>query len=91
MGLLCERRASLARPSPHRTRHRGPDGLSHLLASPQTAAQGRGQSREEGAGPVAAGQHMGEGLQSNPGQQRHQTDEENLSEDRMRRRLFSPT
>lgn len=39
---------------------------------------------------MAAGQHMGEGLQSNPGQQRHQTDEENLSEDKMRRRRFSP-
>lgn len=39
---------------------------------------------------MAAGQHMGEGLQSNPGQQRRQTDEENLSEDRMRRRLFFP-
>lgn len=37
---------------------------------------------------MEAGQHMGEGLQSNPGQQLHQTDGENLSEDRMRRRLF---
>lgn len=39
---------------------------------------------------MAAGQHMGEVLQSNPGQQRHQTDEENLSEDRMRCRLPPP-
>lgn len=37
---------------------------------------------------MEAGQHMGEGLQSNPGQQHHQTNEENLSEDRMRRRHF---
>lgn len=37
---------------------------------------------------MEAGQHKGKGLQSNPGQQRHQTNKENLSEDRMRRRHF---
>lgn len=59
---LRERGAPLARPGAHRARPRGPARLSRLLASPQTAAQGRGQSREEGAGPVAAGQRVGEGL-----------------------------
>lgn len=60
---LCKWRAPLAWLGPHRARRRGPARLSHLLASPQTAAQGRGQSWAEGAWPVAAGQHVGKDLQ----------------------------
>lgn len=85
---LCQRRAPLAWLGSHRARRWGPARLPHLLASPQTAAQGRGQSRAEGAWPVAAGQHVGEDLQSVSRQQLHPTDEENLSKDMMTHKLF---
>lgn len=62
----------------HRSHCRTRAWFSPLLASSQAAAQGRGQSWEEGAGAVETRQPMGEGLQGYQQQHCIQTDEEGL-------------
>lgn len=74
MELLHERGAPQARPGSPRTHPRGPAGLSPLLAPAQTAAQGRGESREEGSGFVEEGELVGKGFQSSQRQSFTQTD-----------------
>ena len=57
---LCERGAAPAGPGSHRTAVWGGPGLPSLLASPQEAAEGRGQGGEEGPGTVEGEGFLGE-------------------------------
>lgn len=78
MELLHERGAPQARPGPQRSHRGAPAGLSPLLAPAQTAAQGRGESGEEGTRSVEGGGLVGEGFQSPQRQSVAQTDGEDL-------------
>lgn len=75
--LLHERRGPHAWSGSHCAYH-GPAWLRVLLASPQTATQGRGQSWKKGEGSVEGGQPMGKSLQGHQGECFMETDEEDL-------------
>lgn len=78
MEPLSERRGPAAGPGSHCAHCRTPARFSPLLASPQTAAQGGGQSREEGPRTVEAGRSVGEGLRGRRRQRLFPTAEEDL-------------